>query len=170
LNRIFLEAQMVEKEDMKTIDVPGWGTLELRNLVLDLNGTITESGRFIPGVLECLEKLRARGYAIYVLSGDTRGTLGDTFQDLPGVEAVVTRTAKEKKKFVESIGPLSTVCIGNGHIDVEMFKVAKLSICTIQAEGATTKAMMNADIVVTHINQALEILLDKKKLVATLRS
>ena len=51
-----------------------------------------------------------------------------------------------------------------------MFKVAGLSICTIQAEGATTQALLNADIVVTHINQALEILLDEEKLIATLRS
>jgi soluble P-type ATPase len=155
---------------VKTIDIPGWGSVEFTNLVLDLNGTITESGSFIPGVIDCLEKLKERGLAIYVLSGDTRGTVRDCFQSVPGVDAIVTKTAEEKKQFVESIGPLNTICIGNGNIDVDMFKVAKLAICTVQAEGATIQAMMNADIVVTHINQALEILLDEEKLIATLRS
>jgi soluble P-type ATPase len=156
--------------ELKTIDIPGWGSIELKNLVLDLNGTITESGSFIPGVIERLEKLKAGGSRIYVLSGDTRGTVKSAFEDLSGIEAVVTKTAEEKRDFVESIEPFSTACVGNGNIDVEMFKIARLSICTIQAEGASIQAMLNADIVVTHINEALEILLDREKLIATLRS
>jgi soluble P-type ATPase len=51
-----------------------------------------------------------------------------------------------------------------------MFNAARLSICTIQAEGATLKAMLAADIVVTHSNQAFEILLDPSRMIATLRS
>jgi hypothetical protein len=47
---------------VKIIVVPGFGSLELENVVLDLNGTVTESGNFIPGVLEDLEALRAEGY------------------------------------------------------------------------------------------------------------
>jgi soluble P-type ATPase len=155
---------------VKTIVVPGFGSLELENVVLDLNGTVTESGDFIPGVLEDLKALRAEGCKIYILSGDTRGNLAQTFEHASGIEAVVTKTAQEKRTFVESIGPEHTVCVGNGNIDVEMFKVAKLSICTVQAEGATTKAMLQADVVVTHVKHAMEILLDPDKLIATLRA
>jgi soluble P-type ATPase len=155
---------------VKTIAVPGYGSLEVENVVLDLNGTVTESGDFIAGVLDALQALRAQGFKIYILSGDTRGNLGQTFGHAPGIEAVVTKTALEKKTFVESIGPDHTVCVGNGNIDVEMFKVAKVSICTVQAEGATTKAMLQADIVVTHIKHAIGILLDPDKLIATLRA
>jgi soluble P-type ATPase len=154
---------------VKTIAVPGWGSVELENLVLDLNGTLTESGDFIPGVVDYLEKLKARGFKIYVLSGDTRGTLKRALPGSSEIDPVVTRTAHEKRAFVESIGAERTVCVGNGNIDVEMFKVAGLSICTIQAEGATTRAMLQSDIMVTHIKHAFEILLDPKKLIATLR-
>ncbi len=154
---------------MKTIAVPGWGSVELENLVLDLNGTLTESGYFIPGVVDYLEKLKAQGFKIYILSGDTRGTLRHDFAGSLEIEPVVTRTAQEKRALVESIVAERTVCVGNGNIDVEMFKVARLSICTIQAEGATTRAVLEADIVVTDIKHAFEILLDPKKLIATLR-
>jgi len=154
---------------VKTIAVPGWGSVELENLVLDFNGTLTESGDFIPGVVDYLEKLKARGFKIYVLSGDTRGTLKRALPGFSEIDPVVTRTAHEKRAFVESIGAECTVCVGNGNIDVEMFKVAGLSICTIQAEGATIKAMLEADIVVAHIRHAFEILLDPEKLIATLR-
>ena len=154
---------------MRTIAVPGWGSVELENLVLDLNGTLTESGDFIPGVFDYLEKLKARGFNIYVLSGDTRGTLKQALPRSSDIDWVVTGSAHEKRAFVESIGAKRTVCVGNGNIDVEMFKVAGLSICTIQAEGATTRALLEADIVVIHIKHALEILLDPDKVIATLR-
>ena len=155
---------------MKTMTVPGWGSAELENLVLDLNGTLTESGDFIPGVIDYLEKMRAEGFRIYVLSGDTREALKQGLEEPADAEAVITRNGDEKRDFVESIGADRTVCVGNGNIDVEMFKAARLSICTIQAEGASLQAMLAADIVVTQINQAFEILLDPSKLIATLRS
>ena len=155
---------------MKTFDVPGLGSIKIENVVLDLNGTLTESGDFIAGVLDDLEALRAEGLKIFVLSGDTRGSLKHIFELDSALEVVVIKTAKEKGRFVESIGPERTVCVGNGNIDVEMFKVAQLSICTIQAEGASTQAMLHADIVVTHIRHAFEILLDPEKLIATLRA
>jgi soluble P-type ATPase len=155
---------------VKTFTVPGWGSAELENLVLDLNGTLTESGDLIPGVIDYLEKMRAEGFRIYILSGDTREALKQGLEKPADIEAVITGTAAEKRDFVESIGADRTVCVGNGNIDVEMFKAARLSICTIQAEGATLQAMLAADIVVTHINQAFEILIDPSKLIATLRS
>ena len=155
---------------METIRVPGWGSVEIRNVVLDLNGTMTEAGDFIPGVLDRLRELREKGLKIYILSGDTRGSMRQLAEAIPGIEPVFTETAQDKRAFVEKIGPEESVCIGNGNIDVEMFKVARLSICTIQAEGAATKAVLQADVVVTHIRHAFEILLDPKKLMATLRA
>jgi soluble P-type ATPase len=155
---------------VKPIIIPGHGTFELENIVLDLNGTITESGAFIPGVEEGFEALRRAGFKIFVLSGDTKGTLSEILQGFDYIETVLSHTAQDKKTFVESIGPERTACVGNGNIDVEMFKVARLSICTVQGEGATTKALLHADMVVTHIRDAIEILVDPHKLIATLRS
>ncbi|MDY6839191.1 MAG: hypothetical protein SWH78_14595 [Thermodesulfobacteriota bacterium] len=159
-----------QAREVKPIVIPGHGSFELENVVLDLNGTITESGEFIPGVVEGFEALSRAGFRIFVLSGDTKGTLAQTFKDFPYIQAVLTEKAQDKRTFVESIGPERTVCVGNGNIDVEMFKVARLSLCTIQGEGSSKKAMLEADIVVTHIKHAMEILLDPHKLIATLRS
>lgn len=160
----------MRKDTVKTVSVPGWGTIDLKHVVIDLNGTVTESGRIIPGVLDGLKALRSEGFDIYVLSGDTRNNLHRSFDGSPGINSVVTNTARDKKAFVESIGPGNTVCIGNGNIDAEMFRVARLAICTIQAEGAASKALMEADIVVTHIKDAFDVLLDTDRLIATLRS
>jgi soluble P-type ATPase len=152
------------------IEIPGWGSIRLKQVVLDLNGTITESGRLIPGVQDYIRRLVDAGLKVFVLSGDTRGNVQGILGNLPECQVRITKTAPEKRNFVESIGPDMTVTIGNGNIDVEMFKTAALSICTMQGEGAATQAMLHADIVVTHICQAFEIVLDPAKLIATLRA
>lgn len=154
---------------MVRIDIPGFGPLEIKNIVLDLNGTITESGELIPDVLSYLEALKEKRLNIYILSGDTRGRLDKIFPEFSGIETIVTISADQKRAFVEKIGPRQTVCIGNGNIDAAMFKAARLSICTIQGEGAATRALLNADIIVAHITDAFRMLLDHENLVATLR-
>ena len=37
---------------MISIDIPGWGNLEVECVVFDLNGTLTEDGKVLPGVKE----------------------------------------------------------------------------------------------------------------------
>ena len=41
---------------MKT-QIPGWGELEIKNLILDFNGTIAKDGKVLEGVKELLGKL-----------------------------------------------------------------------------------------------------------------
>jgi soluble P-type ATPase len=48
-------------------------------------------------------------------------------------------------------------------------KVARLGIVTVQAEGAHTLTMIASDIVVPTIQDALDLFLHSKRLVATLR-
>jgi soluble P-type ATPase len=90
--------------------------------------------------LSCLDLkgLKESGLNIYILSGHTREENGKNFPDHPGIEVTLTTTAENKRSFVEKMGGRQTVCIGNGNIDAEMFKVARLSICTVQKEGAAT--------------------------------
>lgn len=58
--------------------------------------------------------------------------------------------------------------VGNGANDLEMFRLAK-SICVIGREGAFGKTIANADIVVTRPEDALDLLLNSKRMTATLR-
>ena len=58
---------------MITINIPGWGNMEIENIVLDLNGTIATNGK-IP--LEVREKINvlSEKVTIYILTADTQGT------------------------------------------------------------------------------------------------
>jgi len=50
-----------------------------------------------------------------------------------------------------------------------MFKEAALSICILGEEGTAVNALLNAHIIVNNINDALDLFLFPKRLVATLR-
>jgi len=77
--------------------------------------------------------------------------------------------SKQKRDFVSKIGAENCVCIGNGSNDTLMFEECNLSIAVIGDEGLSTQALKNADIVVKDINDALDMLFNIKRIVATLR-
>jgi len=65
----------------------------------------------------------------------------------------------------------SSVCcaVGNGHNDVLMLEDAALSICVMGPEGCFAGAFQHVDIVVTDILHALDMLLEPRSAIATLR-
>ena len=147
------------------MDIPGYGKLEFKAVLFDLNGTLGESGRVPDEVKELLSKL-ADKYTVVVLSADTFGTLEEEFRGLPvRIERVSSGT--EKAEIAQGYAPYAAV--GNGNNDVAMLEGAELAFCVVGAEGATIDALLASDIVVRDVKDAMAMLLDEKKLVATLR-
>ena len=60
---------------MIELQIPGWGHLEIQNLVLDFNGTLATDGTLIEGVAQQLCRLHEQGVNIYVITADTNGTV-----------------------------------------------------------------------------------------------
>lgn len=79
------------------------------------------------------------------------------------------RTGEDKSAFVVSLGADATAAIGNGRNDEAMLRAAKLGIAIIGPEGAAGAALSAADIVCRSVTDALDLLLDERLLVATLR-
>lgn len=155
---------------MVNIDIPGKGKLALKNVVLDFNGTIALDGALIPKVKERLNALSAI-LDIYILTADTFGTCCSTCSHINGKIKILKEHlgAPEKLKFIEMLGAEETVAIGNGTNDELMLKGAALGIAVLGHEGASVKAVNAADVVVTDIVCGLDMLLNPKRLVATLR-
>ncbi len=156
---------------MLTYDIPGQGTLRLETLVLDLNGTIAIDGVIIPGVSERVERLKAQGLDVYLLTADTRGN-GAAIATTLGVNLHRLAAGDEKKlkqEFVEQRGADRTAAIGNGANDAGMLQTAALGVVVLQAEGAAIAAWQAADVIVPNILAALDLLLKPKRLIATIR-
>jgi len=119
-------------------------------------------------VHERLQKLKELGFSIVFFSGDTRGNAREIAEEL-GIKFVKASTGEDKKKETEKLDPEHCVAIGNGLIDLEMMKIVRLGIVTLQAEGVHIQTLLAADIVVPSINDALDLFIDSNRLIATLR-
>ena len=149
-------------------EIPNIGRLELKTIILDLNGTLTVKGSIVDGVRERLAKLKELGYHILFFTGNTRGNADEIAKSL-GIEWILAESGVQKKDAAMKLVPETCVSIGNGLIDLELMKVVKLGIVTLQAEGVHVQTLLNCDIVVPSILDALDLLIDPSTLIATLR-
>ncbi|MCL6471652.1 MAG: HAD hydrolase family protein [Firmicutes bacterium] len=155
---------------MISIDIPGRGRYDLKNLVLDMNGTIAVDGIIADEVLERIRVL-SKILDIYLITADTHGKLESQKEK---IAAKISRIqppgeASQKADFIESIGASNSVAIGNGANDTEMLKKARLAIAVIEGEGCALDALQSADIVVKSSVDALDLLIHTNRIVATLR-
>jgi len=156
---------------MITIDIPGFRKLELAHLVSDYNGTLALDGNLLPGVAETLSKL-APNINIHVITADTFGLAKAQLAALP-VKLIITPAesqAEAKLQFVSELGADTVVAIGNGRNDRRMLKAAALGIALVQTEGGAAETIASADVVSMNILDALDLLRNPKRLIATLRS
>jgi len=155
---------------MLELKIPGFGRLNIEHLVLDYNGTIAQDGRLIDGASERLKKLSEK-VQVHIITADTFNSAKDYPGREPFTLKILTKEnqAQQKKTYLESLGSNCTVAIGNGNNDRLMLSASIIGIVTIQAEGASSKAICNGDIAVSDINSALDLLLFPKRLIATLR-
>ena len=152
---------------MLTIAIPGADPVELRHLVLDANGTVSARGSLVPGVAERVARL-ADSLQVHLATADTFGT-GASLAAALGASFARVANGDEKVRLVARLGAEGVVAVGNGRNDVGMFRAARLSIAVIGPEGVAGAALSAADVVCRDILDALDLLLDARALVATLR-
>jgi soluble P-type ATPase len=154
----------------KRIDIPGWGNIDVENIVIDLNGTIATDGRISLDVKEKMKSL-AKIAKIYILTADTHGTANE---EASGMNVELIKIPEESSKmgkfeFLKTLNLELTVVIGNGANDQLTLKEAALGIAVLGDEGVSVSAMKSADIVVKSVLDALDLLLKPKRLIATLK-
>jgi len=152
-------------------EIPGRGNIQIENIVFDYNGTIAVDGKLIDGVEELFLELE-RYANIYILTADTYGTVVEQCKSIPGKVLTFPQenAGESKKDIVKKLGGNKTMVVGNGFNDVPMFEEGVLSIAIIEGEGASGKLLGQADIVSRNIVEAINIILSKNKVKATLRN
>jgi len=156
---------------MIKIDVPGFGLLSLKFLILDYNGTIAFDGHLKDEILPLLRQLREK-LEIHVVTADTFGTVAESLQDFDLKIVTVPHEYQDEAKFewLKGVGEEFVVAIGNGRNDGKMLKEAALGLLVMNEEGASAKTLKNADILCRSIEEALGLLLHPNRIIATLRN
>jgi soluble P-type ATPase len=148
-------------------DIPAKGQIEIDTLVFDLNGTLSVHGVLVDGVSKRIEELKAKGYRIVLVTGDIRGNAGKISQEL-GIELRIATKSEDKAIEMQKLGK-NCAAIGNARLDIGLYQHAKIRIATLQAEGIHTGIMPYIDIIVTSVNDALDLFLKPESLIGTLR-
>ena len=156
---------------MIEILIPGYKKLQLKYLVMDYNGTMACDGILLNGLPAMLDKLYDK-LDVHVLTADTFGKVKTEVSKLNASISIlpVSNQIKGKLEYINKLGSEFTVCIGNGRNDRLMLENAGLGIALIQEEGASVETLLAADVVCKNILSALNLLINTKRLVATLRS
>ncbi len=152
------------------IDIPGWGSVNVENIVIDLNGTVATDGKIPPEVKEKIKSLSDQ-VKIYILTVDTQGTANKEVVNM-NVELIRVNDEDSKRgklDFLKALNLEVTVVVGNGSNDQFILKEAALGIAVLGDEGVSSSALKSADIVVKNIHNALDLFLKPKRLIATLR-
>jgi len=155
---------------MKKIEIPYYKTLTLEHVVLDYNGTIAKDGVLKVEVKALLPEL-CKNYTVNVITADTFGSVKAQMEDFSVIVKVLqtdNHTA-EKAAYIDSLGKENCVAVGNGNNDSAMLHNATLGIAIIGDEGCATPTLLQSDISCVKIADALELLLNEKRLIATLR-
>jgi soluble P-type ATPase len=156
---------------MIAIDIPGFGHIELKHLVLDFNGTIAFDGVLLPGVVDLIIGL-SQQLEVHVLTADTTGTCATAVAGLPLTVSILAARPEDEAKlaYVTNLGAGSCACVGNGGNDRLMLQSCGLGIAVIGPECAAAKTLAAADIIAPSILHALDLLLHPVRLLATLRT
>lgn len=155
---------------MFELDIPGFGFVRLEHLVSDFTGTLSVDGRLLLGVKGQLNKI-AKFLKVHILTADTFGMAKG---ELKGINCEMHIIEGEdhdvqKEKYVKRLGADKVVAIGNGNNDRKMLKVARIGIAVCLPEGCSTDVVTSGDILVTSPIDAFDLLLNPKRLKATLR-
>ncbi|MBI5846481.1 MAG: HAD hydrolase family protein [Nitrospirae bacterium] len=155
---------------MISVEIPGNIRLDIDHFVSDFSGTLSEDGVLLSGVREKLNELAEKVH-VHVLTSDT---FGKAHKELEGIKCTVhildgPDHTGQKERYVLSLGAEKVVAIGNGNNDARMLKAAGIGVVVCLKEGCSVEALTAAKIFVMSPMDAVDLLLQPKRLIATLR-
>jgi soluble P-type ATPase len=157
-----------------TVDIPGFGKLQINAILSDYTGTLAFNGQLVPGVIDRL-LLLAQLVDIHVVTADSFGTAE---KELRGLPLVCKRLEGEnedvqKQRYAEELDPRHVASFGNGNNDRLHMKLVKesggVTVAVDNGEGCAHEAIRNANVIVHGAANALDLLLEPTRLRATLR-
>ena len=155
---------------MKTIEIPYYKTFTLEHVVLDYNGTIAKDGVLKVEVKALLPEL-CENYTVHIITADTFGSVKAQMEGFDIVIKVLQTDnhIAEKAAYVDVLGKEHCIAVGNGNNDAHMLQNAILGIAIVGDEGCATPTLLQSDISCVNIADVLGLLLNEKRLIATLR-
>lgn len=158
-----------------SIDIPGFGRLRIERIVTDYTGTLSADGKLADGVAERLRKLMER-VEVHVVTSDSFGTAHRELAAVPLEPHILEagrRHGIQKKNYAKKLGLARVAALGNGNNDALLLRAVRdaggIAIAVENGEGCSVQSMQSANVFVAGIANALDLLLEPRRLMASLR-
>lgn len=157
---------------MMTITIPGYRTLDLHHALFDYNGTLAVDGIMAEEIKRGLLRLTEH-LTVHIATAGTHGGL-EHLKPLTDAGATLDlispgKEAEQKLALLNNLGSEITVAAGNGANDLLMMMNAALAIGVMSNEGICSTVATAAQLIVPSPAALLEVLLNPKRIIATLR-
>ena len=154
---------------MITLQRPGQTSLGIEFVLIDFDGTLAQDGRVHPKAKDKINLLSKRA-KIYILVKEEDERVGQSLRNVKAGRYFLRdgEASGQKAGLLREFGPDRCVAIGNGVDDGAMLEEAGLGICVIGKEGASAQGLAKADVVVSSVLDALDLLLKPLRHKATL--
>ena len=155
---------------MYSVDIPGFGEVKVEVLVSDFTGTLSVDGALLPGVEDRLNRI-SEFMQVQILTADTFGKAREALEKVNCTINILTGADHDlqKEAYVKERGSEKLVALGNGNNDRKMLAAARVGIAVAEGEGCAVEAIVAANILVRSAVDGLDLLLNPKRLKATLR-
>jgi soluble P-type ATPase len=155
---------------MYSVDIPGFGEVKVEYLVSDFTGTLSVDGALLPGVGDRLNRI-SEFMQVQILTADTFGKAREALEKVNCTINILTGADHDlqKEALVKDLGPAKVVALGNGNNDRKMLAAARVGIAVAEGEGCAVEAVVAANVLVRSAQDGLDLLLNPKRLKATLR-
>jgi len=155
---------------MIELTIPGRGTLEIKHLVTDVNGTLDIDGILIERITRQISGLRHR-LQIHLLTADTHGKQAeiDRQLNLKAIRIKKVNEAQQKAAYVRELGAKNVIAIGQGANDAAMLDEAAIGIAVMSPEGLAIEALNASDLLLPNTTNALDLLNKPVRIIASLR-
>ena len=157
------------------IDIPGWGERDIQHVISDYTGALAFAGKLVAGVEDRLRRL-IQFVEIHVVSADSFGMARAQLASVPLPVTILSgeRHDQQKRDYLRhhNIDPRNVAAFGNGNNDRLLLQAVKnqgLAIAVDNGEGCAVDALLNSDLFIVGIVNALDLLLDPTRFKATLR-
>ncbi len=157
-----------------SIEIPGFGFRHIRMILTDYTGTLSRGGRLDGGVRELLRQL-CETVDVHVMTADTFGTAEGELKGIPVIFHRLngSRQDVQKQEYGMKLGLQHSAVLGNGNNDRLVLKAAKeaggIAIAVDNGEGCATDALLNGNLFIAGAVNALNLLLEPRGCIATLR-
>jgi len=156
--------------------IPGLGKRTIRAVISDFTGTLSVDGKLTSCARESLSKL-SKKVDLYVVTADTCNTAAGELRGLPlkmhKLKGPGGDHDLQKRQFLSRFDSRVVAALGNGNNDRLLLKAVKeaggLAVAVDNGEGCAVDSIQNANLFVSGVSNALNLLLKTDRLKATLR-